>query len=222
MGRSLAALALVELARALEQAQQRLSTLLVLREAIALDPASPEVLLDLAFQLESHGFDDEAATILERLLELAPRSDEGRLRLALSRSRAQRHAEAAELLGRVIRDGGSESVLAVAYQELGYSLIRQQRFEEAVRVLRQAVGRLPRVQRLHLELAYALDRAGQAGAARAAVVALPADDGRPSPRLSYRVPSAQGERRSSEALVRHATARLPLLGQALAASGESR
>ncbi|HVS62711.1 MAG TPA: hypothetical protein VMT85_04300 [Thermoanaerobaculia bacterium] len=215
---SMAALSLVEMARALERAQQRFSALVVLREAIALDPANPEALLELAFQFESHGFEREALTMLERLLELQPRSDEGRLRQAMSLARANRHQDAAEILRRLIRDGATEWVLAVAYQELGHFLLRQQEHEEAVRLLREGVGRLPRVQRLYLELAYALDRAGRRDAARAVVLRLPEAAERASPRLRYRVPGSERDSRSRDVLLRYATARLPLLSQALSAS----
>jgi tetratricopeptide (TPR) repeat protein len=222
----LAALALVELAAALEQGQQRISALVALREALALDAANPDVLLALAFHFESQGFEREAVAALERLLEVEPRSGEGRLRLAMHHLRASRQDEAAALLGRLLRDGGSDWVLAVGYQELGRLLLQRGRIDEAVRVLREGVGRLPRVQRLYLELAYALDRAGRPAdareIARQVAALLPEAGDRPSPRLRYRVPAgtpgAERDRRSRDALLRHATARLPLLSRALAAS----
>jgi tetratricopeptide (TPR) repeat protein len=222
MAPALGAMVLVELADALERAQQRVSALIVLREAIGLDPANPDVLLHLAYQYENHGFDAEALALLERLLEIEPHSDEGRLRLAMNMQRAGRHADAARVLDRLVRDATTDWVLAVAYEELGRSLLREQRTDDAVRLLRQGVRRLPGVQRLYVELAYALDRGGQRRAGREVVAAMPRDDGRPSPRLLYRVVPDDAGSRSRDALVRHATARLPLLAQALTSTEAGR
>jgi tetratricopeptide (TPR) repeat protein len=219
MAPALAAMSLVELAETLERGQQRVSALIILREAITLDPTNPDVLLDLAYQYENHGFDSDARALLERLLEIEPRSDEGRLRLAMNLLRAGRHDAAAAILTRLVRDAGTEWVLAVAYEELGQSLLQARRTDEAVRLLREGVGRLPAVQRLYIQLAYALDRNGQRRSGREVVAAMPPDDGRASPRLLYRVAPEDGSQRSRDALVRHGTARLPLLTRALTSVG---
>lgn len=218
MAPALAALSLVETAAALERSGQRVSALIVLREAIALDAGNAEVLLDLAHQYEHHGFYDDAAALLRRLLEIEPRSDEGRLRLALHALRSEREEDARAILEQLVQDGSKKWTLAVAYQELAHLLLRRKRPEQAVRLLEEAVTRLPDVQRLYLELAYALDRAGRRRDAREVIARLPLDTGRPSPRLLYRVAPAEEDRRSRAVLLRHATARLPILADALAAA----
>jgi thioredoxin-like negative regulator of GroEL len=126
--------------------------------------------------------------------------------------------DAVAVLGQLVDDRAPDWTLAVAYQELAHLLLRRQRPEQAVRLLETAVTRLPEVQRLYLELAYALDRSGRRREARELLAGLPPDTGRPSPRLLYRVPPTDVDRRSRAALLRHATARLPVLADALAAS----
>ncbi len=216
MAASLAARSLVEMAEALEESGYLVSALVVLREALALDPGNADALLDLAYQYEHNGFFRDAFTLLQRLVELEPRSDEGRLRLAMSLFRKQRDGEAAELLLRLISDARSEWVLAVSYQELARSYLRQERFEDAVRILRKAVTRLPDVQRLYVEFAYALDRSGRRNLGSEVLARIPLDHGSPSPRLQYRVRPRVEDKRTHTELLRHGIARLPQLAAALA------
>ncbi|MDH3255213.1 MAG: hypothetical protein OEM62_09495 [Acidobacteriota bacterium] len=221
MAPALAATSLVHMAAALERAQQFVGALTVLREALSLDTRNPEVLLDLAYQFERHGFQQEALDVLRHLLEVEPHSGEGRLRLALIQFRNGSEDDAAALLGRLTADSAPDWVLAVAYQELAAYLLRHDRAGEAVAVLEKAVRRLPSIQRLYVQLAYALDRSGERRRGREIADRIPADAGAASPRLLYRLPPRSEESRSRNNLVRHATARLPLLAQALAGSGSS-
>jgi tetratricopeptide (TPR) repeat protein len=221
MAPSLAAISLVELGSILEQAQQLESALAALREALALDQENAQVLLDLAYQYEHRGLRQNALDMLDRLLEIEPRSDEGRLRLAVNLAHLGRREEEAELLRQIIADGASEWVLAVAYQELGRLLLQQERPEDAVQLLEEGVARLPSVQRLYIELAYALDRSGQRRLGQETAARIPAAAGRFSPRLLYRFPPRTGDSRSRDSLVRHSTARLPALSRALAENEET-
>jgi tetratricopeptide (TPR) repeat protein len=218
MAPALAAMSLVDLAAVLERSGQLISALIVLREGLALDRSNTDLLLDLAYQYEHHGFRPEALDLLRRLLELDPRSDEGRLRLAMNLRRAQRRDPALTLLRQLIDNGSSEWVLAVAYQELGHDLLSHERFDEAADLLEGAVRRLPRNQRLHIELAYALDRVGRRNDSRQVIAGLPADRGQSSPRLLYRIPDRREDLQSRRDLLRHGTARLPLLAAALSGS----
>jgi tetratricopeptide (TPR) repeat protein len=221
MAPSLAAMSLVELGGILEQARQLAPALGALQEALALDQENAQVLLDLAYQYEHRGFRQNALDMLQRLLEIEPHSDEGRLRLAINLGHLGRQEEGADLLRQVVADGSSEWVLAVAYQELGRLLLRQQRPEDAVRLLEEGVARLPSVQRLHIELAYALDRNGQRRLGQEAAARVPAATGGLSPRLLYRFPPRTGDSRSRASLLRHGTARLPALSRALAGTAEA-
>jgi tetratricopeptide (TPR) repeat protein len=222
MAPGLAADSLVELATELERSGYLTSALIVLREALALDHQNTDVILDLAYQYEHHRFHSEALDLLRRLLELEPRSDEGRLRTAILFLRLGNGSEAIDLLRQLVSDARSEWVLAVAYQELAHDLLRKQQFDQAVALLEQAVRRLPQIQRLRIELSYALDRVGRRQQAREVVSNLKSGVGGPSPRLNYRVPDRRNEQRSRAEFRRHSTARLPLLAAAIDASGGSR
>lgn len=219
MAPALASRSLVELSEALAESGLLVSALTVLREALILDPTNPRAILDIAYQYEHHGLHADSIRMLERLLELAPRSDEGRLRLAMGRLRSGRERDAEQLLSSVIADGTVDWVLAVAYQELARLLIRRERFEEALGLLGTAVVRLPEVQRLYLELAYALDRAGRRAAGQETVARLPPASDRPSPRLLYRLPPRGQDAGPASDLRRHGMARLPQLASALARIG---
>jgi tetratricopeptide (TPR) repeat protein len=221
MAPSLAARSLVGLAESLETAGRLVSALVVLKEALTIDPTNPEAILGLAYQYEHHRLQQDATAMLKRLLELEPRSDEGRLRMAMGLLREQRSREAEELLDAVIADGRSEWVLAVAHEELARLLLREKRLGEAIRVLRSGVVRLPENQRLYLELAYALDLSGQRAAGREVVARLPRASSEPSPRLRYRVRPRGGEGGRHAELVRHGMARLPQLAIALSRIGGS-
>jgi tetratricopeptide (TPR) repeat protein len=222
MAPALAARSLVEMSEELETSGLLVSSLVVLREALILDPTNTRAILDLAYQYEHHGFAQESLGMLRRLLELEPHSDEGRLRLALAYLHTERESEAEALLSALLADGSTEWVLAVAYGELGRLLIRRERFAEAVHLLRAGVARLPGVQRLYLELAYVLDRTGQRAASREVIARLPPDTGMPSPRLLYRVRPRSRDQSSRSELLRHGMARLPQLATALARIGATR
>jgi tetratricopeptide (TPR) repeat protein len=222
MAPALAAMSLVEMADELERSGYLVSALVVLREAIALDRENADVLLDLAYQYEYHGMRSEALDLLRRLLELDPRSEEGRLRLAMNLLHVERPDEAAEILEQLVATGSQPWILAVAHQELAGLLTRRDRLDDATALLRAAVARLPEVQRLYIQLAYLLDRSGQRRQGDELLARLPADGGRPSPRLRYRVRSEPVGGRSRAALLRHSTARLPQLAAALAGGGAAR
>jgi tetratricopeptide (TPR) repeat protein len=221
MAPSLAAMSLVELGGILKQARQLTPALVALQEALALDQENAQVLLDLAYQYEHRGLRQNALDMLQRLLEIEPRSDEGRLRLAVNLGHLGRLDEGAELLRQVIADGSSEWVLAVAYQELGRLLLQREHSADAVRLLEEGVARLPSVQRLYIELAHALDRTGQRRLGQETTARIPAATGRFSPRLLYRFPPRGGDGRSRASLMRHVTARLPALSRALAENEEA-
>ena len=215
MAPALAASALVELATDFARSGYLTSSLIVLREALSLDPQNTDVLLDLAYQYEHHRFHSEARDVLHRLLELDPRSDEGQLRLAMLLFQLDRDSEALALLRKLVDHARTDWVLAVAYQELAHHLLRAEHFDRAVNLLDQAIRRLPEVQRLRIELSYALDRVGRRQQAREVVAGLTPGSASASPRLNYRVPDRSERRRSRADILRHGTARLPLLTAAI-------
>ena len=219
MAAELAASALAELGVALDRAGLPMATQRLLSEALSLDEQHTAALLYLAFWHERRGSYSDAVPLLRRLIAVDPGSQQGRLRLALALRRLGRGDEAVRLLRQVIRDGGSDDLQTIAYQELGRVLLARGDSVEASRLLQTAVSRYPDRQRLYLQLAYALDRSGEGRRSREIIRALPADTGELSPRNLYSRRPAVGTGQSRRTLARHATARLPRLAQALAAIG---
>ena len=78
--------------------------------------------------------------------------------------------QAMELLYSLVREDNPDWVLAVAYQELASLHLERNQANRAVTLLDQGVGRLPEQERLRIQLAYALDRAGESARARQVVV----------------------------------------------------
>lgn len=209
---SLAASALAGMGVALDRAGLPGAGRRMLEEALALDDANVAVLLDLAYWHERHNAYGESASLLRRLLAADPGSAEGRLRLAHSLARLDgAGAEAEDRLRQVVREGSADWILAVAYQELGRLLVARVRFDEAVDALAQGIARLPAEQSLRVQLAYARERAGQ----RATLGLLPSASGGLSPRQRYSRRPRPDAAPARALLLRHATARLPLLASAL-------
>ena len=191
----------------------------LLDRALRLEPTHPAARLRLAILLERVG-DYAAAT--ETLEALAPqqRSAEAALRLALNLRRIGRGAEGRRILRRLIDRGRDGWPIAVAFQELGRDLIKAGDLERAERLLRAGVSRFPADGGLRVQLAYLLDRGGNAIAGQT-LLATGNTRHDPSARLRYHHRSA---RRAAprDAFDDATLARLPLLAQALEASGKSR
>lgn len=218
---TLAASVLAEVGVTLDQTARIKSPRLMFEAALDLDDTNPVALLNLAYWYERHGEYRRAVQLLRRFLDVVPRSFEGSLRLALSLGRlGEQQDEEEEILRRLIRDSPAEWLLAVAYQELAVLLVAGDRLDEARQLLENGISRLPRQQRLYIQLAYVLERSGRAREGHGVVDRFPADDGKVSPRHLYihRPPTREpGAGESvSETLLRQATARLPVLAAELA------
>lgn len=221
---SFAAAALSGMGVALVQSRMPLAGRRMVEEALALDGRNTAALMELALDHERRGEYAPAAAHLQRLLDIEPRSGEGRLRLGLNLRRMGEPRLAGRWLRRVIDDGAEEWLLALAYQELARLLIAQGRPERAVKLLETGVRRLPRQRRLAVLLAYAHDRNGESHDGREALAAgLARPDGvGPSPRLLYsRRPQDHGGPGGPD-LLSHSTARLAVLAAALARYEEKR
>ncbi len=222
VGRNLAASALAEIGVAIDRSGMPTTSRRMLEESLALDPSQTSALLYLAYAHQRRANFEHAIPLLRQLLDVAPQSQQGKLRLAHSLAQQGEATEAARLLRQVLRDSNVDWMLTIAYQELASLLQAQQRYVEAARLLEAAVARLPSQQRLRIQLAYALDRIGEGHRGREVLANLPADRGQPSPRNFYsqRPQTAGSDGRS--ALQRHAMARLPLLAAALEQTAETR
>lgn len=216
----LAAEALSSLGAYLQQARLSAPGERMLEAALELDRDNTFALLSLAAGHERHGRYAEAIEYLRRLVEVEPRADEGRLRLALCLLRTGVRGEAGRLLRRVIDNGKDPWAIALAYQEMARLYLDEERFEEAVRLLEEATARLPGERRLYLNLAYALDRAGQKHRGSEVLASAPAT-APASPRFVYNRHSEEGRNATRRELSRGSVVRLPSLSAALAASGGS-
>lgn len=188
----------------------------IFEDALEIDGRNASALVGLARAHERLGEYGEAASVLERLLAERPESEEGRLRLAVCRVRMDL-ADAAEPLLRALIDRGREPwIVVLAYEELARIYLDRGRFQDAVRLLEEAVGRHPSAERLYLALAYAKERGGDrrggdgvlAGAARTKA---------PTPRYTYGRSFQEGREEIRRQLRGASLARLALLQRALAA-----
>ncbi len=211
----LAAVALADIGASYVRGQMDAIGLPILESALALDDDNVAALFCLAFVDERGGRYEDSAGVLRRALALVPASEEGRLRLALGLRRLGLADEAAALLRRLVEEISEDWLLTIAYEELGRLLLTLKGPEAAARLLEQGVSRLPEQQRLYAQLSYVLDRSGERQRGREVLAEMPADTGRASPRRLYSEPPCKGRGRR-ELLLRHATARLPVLGRVLA------
>lgn len=149
------------------------------------DPDQVGALGLLAELYEARGEYKEAADLLHRLVELDPGNEEARLRLAINRGRLG--DPAAEGLLTECLTSEKVWVAILAYQELARLLLAQDRAEEAAALLEKALEEWPASQRLHVQLAAALDEAGRPAAAAEVLAKLDPTRGRegPTPRLLY-------------------------------------
>lgn len=188
-----------------------------LEQALDYDEANETALLLLAAQRERHGEYGLAVDTLRRLVDLNPKSAEGRLRLALNLRRSGHPPAAERLLHRLISEANPAWTLTVAYNELARTLLDEGRLQDAVVVLREGLDRLPEQGSLHIQLAYALDRQRRFREARQVLADMERhtlDDGA-SPRRRYAAWPEQGLDEARELLDRAAASRLPRLSSAL-------
>ncbi len=154
-------------------------------EALKYDADQVAALGLLAYLYEYRGSYKEAADLLRRLVEIDPGDGEARLRLAINLVRLG-ESEAGALLAESL--GAEEPWVAIlAHQELARMHMAQGRATQAVALLEEARERWPESQRLHLQLAAALDRSGRPAVAARVLAELDPGRGReaPTPRLRY-------------------------------------
>ncbi len=137
-----------------------------------LGEADDSVLLALAALYEKTGRYQEAAETLRRLTAVRPHHDEGRLRLAVSLARLGESGRAAQLLGELVEDAGSEWVREVAVQEAARLEMEHGRLEQAAGVLRRGLELWPSHPALLIQLTYVLELRGEPLAARVLVAEL--------------------------------------------------
>jgi tetratricopeptide (TPR) repeat protein len=217
--RAAAAEALAAVGLALLEDQRRTSARRLLMRGLEIDPDNVSILLGLASDRERYADYPEAVALLERLVAVAPDSEEGRLRLAINLRRTGRRRDAAERLTALTRDPAASWAAEIAYQELARTRLAEDDAAGAAALLREGLGRFPESERLRLQLAFALDRGGDPAAARRMVAELarrpPAAPAAGTSRLRYnRSPEAEPAL-ALAALRERADQRLPQLAAAL-------
>lgn len=153
--------------------------------ALEHDPNQVGALGLLAELYEARGDYKGAAELQQRITELEPGNGEARLRLAINLGRLGEAAAEDLLTGSLSAEEVWVAVLA--HQELARLYLAQDRTAEATALLEKALEKWPDSQRLHLQLAAALDRAGRPAAAAEVLAKLDPTKGReePTPRLLY-------------------------------------
>jgi len=159
----------------------------LLERAVNLSPREQAVLFALAAVHEFSGQWYEAARYLERLVAENADHYEGRLRLAVNRARLGSNRASERLLRELLAEPAPEWLVTLGYQELARLLVDEGRMDEAVEILREGMGQLPRNQRLQIQLAHALDTARRPREAAATIDELESAEGRfeTSPRVRY-------------------------------------
>ncbi len=128
------------------------------RRALELDPANVAALIAMSANMERVGLYRRALEYLESLSKVQPRNPEGRLRLAVNLIRVGLEQRGVELLQACAREGNPAWVRAVAYQELALRFMKAERFDQAERLLREALAAVPAEEGLTIQLVYMLDR----------------------------------------------------------------
>jgi len=202
----------------LEPPRRRSSATEAFARALEFDPTAADALLGLAIDREwAHAYPDALAW-LERLLAVRPEAAEGRLRLAVNLERTGQRRAAIARFTALAADPDAGWAAEIAYQELARIRIDQGDPAAAATLLREALERFPGSERLRIQLAYALDRAGDPAAAREIVAELagtPPDGSGATPRRRYsRTPDAAAALELT-AVRRRASERLGALAAAL-------
>jgi tetratricopeptide (TPR) repeat protein len=188
------------------------------RRALELYPDNTAALIAMAANMERVGQYDRAVQYLESLLKVQPGNPEGRLRLAVNLMRAGMERKGVELLRACAGEGNPAWVRAVAHQELALGFMKAERFDQAERLLREALAAAPAEEGLTIQLAYTLDRLRRPLDARALAKEIGVATGfdGDSPRFRYAERPSEDLARVQEAL----TASTPAACEAIASALE--
>lgn len=215
--RVVAARALTSLGAYLQEASLWRSSQALLGQALELDPRNEAALLHMAVSFEKVGKYPEAIDPLRKLVHLDTKAPAGRLRLAINLDRVGNEKEAARLFERLIAENNPSWILTIAYEELASVELQEGRLDQAERLLRQGIDRLPGEQRLYIQLAFVLDRQRQPLRAREVLSRLVArgNHGGESPRHLYNRWPSEELQRTRRSLDQGSTVRLAALSGAL-------
>jgi tetratricopeptide (TPR) repeat protein len=159
----------------------------LLERAVELAPQDVPVLFGLGLVHEFSGRSYEATEYLQKLVDRQNTHYEARLRLAINRQRLGADRKAERLFRDLLSDPAPEWIHTIAYQELAQIYIKRESIDLAEHLLRAAIKRLPRNQRLRIQLAYVLDQAQRPWDATALIEELESGGSQfsTSPRVRY-------------------------------------
>ena len=171
----------------LQQAAQIRFSERVFRRALAVDADNRAALLGLAVNHEKIGDWEQAAELLDTLVEAYPGDGEARLRLAVNLRRLDRKKAAERHLAEILAGEPERWVLPLACQELARLHAGRGDVDAAVEVLRAGIARHPGSQKLYLQLAFLHDARQETDEARRtlAEMSLRASSRGESPRHRY-------------------------------------
>lgn len=195
--------------------------------ALEYDPDHAAALFGLAADPEKRGGPyDRAVRYLERLVAAHPGNREGRLRLAINRLRLGEEtdssvaAKARAELEALVEGAEADWIYILAAQELARARADGGDLAGAIAVLRKARARIPDAQKLGIQLAFLLDRAGRGPEALRVLAGLRADHTGIAPaRGRYNQWPSQALMLDREALADGAERRRELLVEVAQASG---
>ena len=143
------------------------------RAALELDAANELALLRQAASHEKSGRFENAATLLQQLVQAHPDSDHGRLRLGVVLRRLGRGPEATRVLEPLAQKAETPRWIAgIAYQELAAIERAAGRGQRGEEILRQGIERVG-TQGLYIQLAYYLDERQRSDEAVAVLNTMP-------------------------------------------------
>jgi tetratricopeptide (TPR) repeat protein len=194
----------------------------IFRRALELDPTNTAALMAVAATMERIGQYQRALQQLEALVKSQPDNAEARLRLAINVARVTSDRRAHELLQSCVSPPSPDWIRAVAYQELAKRLIQAERFEQAERLLKQALVALHGEEGLTMQLAYVLDRERRPLDAQALArdIGAAVKGVEVSPRFRYSEWPAEDLERARQALRAKTTAAHQALSAAIGTAGK--
>jgi Flp pilus assembly protein TadD len=192
----------------------------LLRRTLQLDPGHGDALMALGASQERQGLMVEAARVFRRAVRAQPDHNEASLRMAVNLARGGQAASARDVYRELIAADAPSWVRTVAAQELAMDRVNSGNPSEAIRVLTEVMASVEANQRLTIQLAYALEAAGETERAAAVLDTIQADlDSGPSPRLRYAEWPALGPRVDHQGLQRRAEEGTAVLAAALGLVG---
>jgi tetratricopeptide (TPR) repeat protein len=209
---------LASLAELLQRGAQHQAAAELYTQAADLDPHNAVPPLSLAIIYEKFEQYRSAVAWLRKVLAIAPKHAEARLRLAINLGRVGETAEALALLEGLTAEPADSWLTPLAFQEEARLLDRRQSLGKAADVLRAGLERFPQSVRMRVQLAATLDRQGKSQEARRVLsdVTQLKPDPQDGARFRYNTTATDAVAVSRAFFAENASSRMRVLADALA------